>query len=359
MFSGLTETMIIAEIGVNHDGILSKAKELIHAAHECGASLVKYQAFNVESLVGKDSPTPAYQSERLQKTQYEILKTLEFSYSQQEELFSYAQSIGVQLFATPFDLDALHFLVNIMKVPLIKISSGDINNSRLLYSVGSTRLPTILSTGASVTSDIDYALSILFLGRNQYPVPKDLESAVYMADYSSANWMMDGLLHCTSQYPAPFEDLNLNSIGFLSKAYKLPVGLSDHSLGIEACIAAVALGAKILEKHLTLDRKSRGPDHYASLDPHEFSQLVSSVRNIEKAMGEFEKRITPSELSNRNLIRRSVYAAQDITAGNRIDESDLVMLRPHVIDEHPHNYWSLVGSIAKRSFLKGEIVRNL
>lgn len=359
MFVELTQPMIIAEIGINHDGHLSKAKELIHAAHACGASYAKFQSFQVDSLVSKTSPTPTYQLQRLNKTQYEILKSLEFTFAQQEELFSYAKSIGIPLFATPFDTASLKFLVEEMNVPLIKVSSGDIDNSYLLYLIGATELPTILSTGASTLKDIDYALTILEYGRKGGEVPKRLWSHSKMPRVDSLKREQICLLHCTSQYPAPFEDLNLNSITFLEKRYEIPIGLSDHSLGIEACIAAVALGAKVIEKHLTLDRDDQGPDHFASLNPSSFSDLVLSIRNIQKAIGKPTKRITNSEIKNKDLVRRSVYAARDILEGTIIEDSDLIMLRPQVIDSHPHEFWELIGTVAKRNFLKGENVRNI
>jgi sialic acid synthase SpsE len=357
MFAELTETMIIAEIGVNHDGSLNKAKELISAARDCGASAVKFQSFKVESLVGENSPTPEYQLKQVQNSQYEILKKVEFSFSQQEELFAHAENIGIEIFATPFDLDSLSFLVNEMMVRVIKVSSGDIDNSPLLYSIGKTSLPTILSTGASELKDIDYALAVLNLGRQRESVPRDINTAINFSFDESSMGKMDCLLHCTSQYPAPFEDINLYSIPYLSKKYQIPIGLSDHSLGIDACVAAVALGAVVLEKHLTLNRFDKGPDHLASLDPVSFAQLVSSVRNVERAKGQASKCVMNSELQNRALIRRSVYAARDIEAGAIIEASDLVMLRPQVGNSHPHEYWELIGSTAARDFHKGENVR--
>lgn len=305
-------TYIIAEVGVNHNGDLDLARKLIEAAAQSGADAVKFQTFDSSSLVVKDSPKADYQSRSDgDGTQDEMLHRLQLSLDDHNYLKSVCHRNSVDFLSTPFGLQELEFLVN-LGIPAIKIASGDITFAPLLTEASkyalSLDIPVYLSTGMSTMSDISLALDTLLssgLPRTQ----------IY-------------LLHCVSSYPTSFEDANLRSLLTLSSAFHCPIGYSDHTLGIYAPIAAVALGAKVIEKHLTLDCNMIGPDHSASLEPGDFSKLVSAIRSTELSLGSGIKKPCDAELSTRLVARRSIRARHFIPKGSVLTEDDFVFLRP-------------------------------
>lgn len=299
---------IIAEAGVNHNGSLELAKKLIDAAVEAGADAIKFQTFKAESLVTSKVEKASYQREntgKKEETQLEMLKGLELRFEDFGILKKYCDKQGIVFLSTPFDFESVDILEPL--VPAYKIASGEITNIPLLKYVASKRKPMIISTGMSTLGEIEEALEAI--SEIDPNIPKIL-------------------LHCTTNYPTPYEDVNLKAMLTLQEVFKLPVGYSDHTLGIEVPIAAVALGAKIIEKHFTLDKTLPGPDHKASLEPHEFKAMVNSIRNIEKALGDGRKQPTTTEKEIMSLVRKSLVASRSIKKGEVIKECDIEIKRP-------------------------------
>lgn len=301
------ECFIIAEAGVNHNGSIQLAKDLIDVAAEAGADAVKFQTFKAENLVTTSAPMANYQKLNTGKkqSQFEMLQTLELDDDAHEELITYADSKKITFLSTPFSEESADLLIR-HKLPLFKIPSGEITNIPFLRYLARTGKPLILSTGMSTLGEVEKAVQIFEEENNQ--------------DYA--------LLHCTSNYPAPFESVNLKAMNTLRQAFRCPVGYSDHTVGIEVSIAAAALGASIIEKHFTLDKQLPGPDHKASLEPKQLRDMVSSIRNIAQAMGSGIKRPTANEMQTAAVARKSIVAAQDIPLGAIIGPGDLRMLRP-------------------------------
>lgn len=298
---------IIAEAGVNHNGRLDLAHRLIDAAADAGADAVKFQTFRAESIASPAAPKARYQvtDQEAQQSQVEMLKALELHEEDFRELAAHAEDRGILFLSTPFDDESVDFLATV-PVPAYKIGSGDLTNMPLLRRVGARRCPVILSTGMATLGEIEEALEWL---REAGDPPV-------------------ALLHCTSAYPAPYHALNLRAIDTLHQAFRLPVGYSDHSLGIEVPVAAAALGASILEKHLTLDRRLPGPDHAASLEPDEFQHMIGAVRHVELALGSSVKGPHPVENDVRLTARKSIVLRVSRAAGERIERADLAIQRP-------------------------------
>ncbi|MDD4496921.1 MAG: N-acetylneuraminate synthase family protein, partial [Methanosarcinaceae archaeon] len=266
LMDGSNPCFVVAEIGVNHNGSIELAKRLISAAKEAGSDAVKFQTWKTENIILKNVEMAEYQKKNTKsnQSQYEMLKKLEISYEKHFELKEFAEDLGLVFFSTMEDKESVDFLINELKIPLIKVGSGDLTNYPLLKYTAKFGIPMVLSTGMATLSEIDEAVRTVSKEGN-----KDLI-----------------LLQCTSNYPCPYEDMNLRAITSLKHAFKFPVGLSDHSLRIECAIAAVALGGKYIEKHFTLSHDLPGPDHKASLEPFEFKRMVEAVRNIEIALGD-------------------------------------------------------------------------
>lgn len=328
--------IIIAEAGVNHNGEMKIARQLIAAAAAAGVDYVKFQTFKADKLVKKDAKKAAYQATSTDKseTQYEMLKRLELTHEQHLELIDYCKEKKVTFLSTGFDSESIDFLVNI-GVDLIKIPSGEITNLPLLRQIAGYNKNVILSSGMATMEDIDNALEVL-------------EKAGQEKDKVI-------LLHCTTEYPTPFAEVNLNAMGAIKRHTGLQVGYSDHTLGIEVPIAAVALGATVIEKHFTLDKTMTGPDHAASLEPHELFKMVSCIRNIEAAMGEGVKKPSPSEIKNMAVARKSIVAACDIAKGEIFTEYNLTVKRPG-IGISPMKWDEVIGTIAKKDFLTDELI---
>ena len=331
------KVLIIAEAGVNHNGDLSIAKELIDIAAEAGADIVKFQTFSAEKLAGKTAPKAAYQLETTEgsESQYEMLKRLELARERHGTLMEYCAQRGIEFLSTGFDEDSIDFLAKI-GVKRLKIPSGEIENIPYLRHAATKGLPIIISTGMSLLSEVEFAISTLET------------SGVSLEDV--------GVLHCNTQYPTPFNDVNLKAMETIRKSLPgIEVGYSDHTPGIEVPIAAVALGAQTIEKHFTLSREMGGPDHRASLEPDELKAMVAGIRNIELALGDGRKRPSPSEHQNREVVRKSIVARGAIQEGAIFSEENLCVKRPGT-GVSPREWDNVIGRKACRSFEEDELI---
>jgi N-acetylneuraminate synthase len=355
----MSSTYIIAEAGVNHNGDIGLAKQLVDYAKSAGADAVKFQLFQAEKLVTAGAEQAEYQrmSTAGAKTQYEMLKALELSNDMFIDLQSYAKKNEIDFLVTPFDLDALVFINETLALPKIKIGSGDITNGPLLLKTGQFNKPVILSTGMSTLAEIELALNVIAYGM----INTEKQDCTQLEDFSLDSEIYNTLknkvilLHCTSEYPAPYNEINLKAMDTLRFAFGLPVGLSDHSMGIEIPLAAVARGAECIEKHFTIDKTLPGPDHKASLCPSELQSMVTGIRNIEQALGDGHKRPTSSELKNRALVRRSIVADQNIQAGELFTVTNLAVKRPYS-GSSPMKYWDILGTRAEKDYSKDEAI---
>ena len=300
------KVFIIAEAGVNHNGDINIAKKLIDKAVEAGVDAVKFQTFKAEELVTKNSPKAEYQKKTTGiGTQYEMLKRLELTLEDHLVLKDYCDDKGIIFISTPFDFESVDLLEK-LNIPIYKISSGDVTNIPLLRYIAKLNKPMIVSTGMANLGEVETAIEAI---------------------KSTGNEKIS-LLHCTSNYPTEYKDVNLNAMITLKGAFNVPIGYSDHTVGIEVSIAAMAMGAKIIEKHFTLDKEMEGPDHKASLNPEELTKIVSSIRNIEEAFGDGIKRCNKSEESTKNVARKSIVAKVNIIKGETISYENITFKRP-------------------------------
>lgn len=328
---------IIAEAGVNHNGSLELALRLCDAAKLAGVDAVKFQTWKTEKIVGNQTKTADYQAintANSNQTQFDMLKKLELSQEDFKRIQEYCIQIGIDFLSTPDEEDSLQFLVEELHLPVIKIGSGEVTNIHYLRQIASYRLPVILSTGMSTLSQVAKA----------YEVLKD-EGAPEII-----------LLHCTTNYPCPMEEVNLRAMVTLKNAFHCTVGYSDHTLGIEIPVAAVALGAQVIEKHFTLDRNMDGPDHPASLNPEELKRMVSEIRNVEKALGDGIKRPNVSERNISKVVQKSIVAKKMIRKGEKLSEDNLTVKR---IDEGiSASLWDVVDGLhADADYYEDEPIR--
>jgi N,N'-diacetyllegionaminate synthase len=328
--------LIIAEAGVNHNGDMEIAKKLIHAAAEAGADLVKFQTFRAKRLVTPTAVQASYQKRNsvIDESQYEMLQKLELTLDMHQELIDECGRHGIGFFSTGFDIESVDLLVSLGQ-KLFKIPSGEITNLPYLRYIGGLRLPIILSTGMSTLGDIEAAINVLEEAGTDR---KDLI-----------------VLHCTTEYPAPMVEVNLKAISTLRSTFGLKTGYSDHTMGIEVPIAAVALGAVVIEKHFTLDRSLPGPDHIASLEADELKSMVVAIRNIELAVGDGIKKLTRSEFENLSVIRKSIVTKIAIKKGETFKNSNIVAKRPGS-GLSPMLWDSVIGKQATRDFSIDELV---
>jgi N,N'-diacetyllegionaminate synthase len=328
---------IIAEAGVNHNGSLSIARMMVDSAKAAGADAIKFQTFKAENIASHDAPKAGYQMKRTGKkeTQFDMLKKLELDEKEHTALLKYCAKKGIQFMSTPFDLESLELLFS-LGLTTIKIPSGEINNYPYLKAVSKRARKVILSSGMSNMEEIAAAMKVLTSGRLS---KKDIT-----------------VLHCNTAYPSPFEDVNLLAMGVIRERFGVEVGYSDHTPGIEVSIAAAAMGASVIEKHFTLDRKMEGPDHKASLEPAELAALAGAIRNIEKAMGKAVKAPSPSERPNRSVIRKSIVAARDIKKGEMFSEKNLTAKRP-AGGLSPMLWDKVIGKRAAKDFAKDRMIR--
>lgn len=333
----MKKVLIIAEAGVNHNGDISIARRLVDAAAEAGADIVKFQTFKAENLVTKDAGKAEYQKRNQNDgdtSQYSMLKRLELSDADHRALADYCRSKGIRFWSTAFDSESIEYLHS-MKMALWKIPSGEITNYPYLRQIARFNEPVIMSTGMSTEDDIDRALQALVgngLDRDKIT-----------------------LLHCNTEYPTPMEDVNLRAMETMRKKFSLPVGYSDHTRGIEVPIAAVALGATVIEKHFTLSRHMEGPDHRASLEPNELHAMVTAIRNIERALGSADKKVSESERKNIAIARKSIVAKRLIKVGEQFTEENLAVKRPGN-GLSPMLWEEVKGLRAKRDFNIDELI---
>ena len=346
-------TYIIAEAGVNHNGSLDMAIKLVEVAADAGADAVKFQTFKADKLVSRLAPKAEYQIKATDadESQLEMIRKLELDEDAHEVLIKHCVNCGIQFLSTPFDLESVDILTRRFDLPCIKIPSGDITNAPLLFKVAKTGKPVILSTGMSTLGEIEEALGVLAFGYLNKDIPS---RSAFRAAYCSVEGqaiLCDNVtvLHCTTEYPTPFADVNLIVLDTLKSAFGLPVGYSDHTDGIAVPIAAVARGAVIIEKHFTLDRTLPGPDHKASLEPRELKQMVKAIRIVEQSLGSSRKQPAPSEIKNMAIARKSLVAACSIVPGETFTDENLAVKRPGN-GLSPMMYWELLNKTAIRGF---------
>lgn len=356
----MTKTYIIAEAGVNHNGSLEMAMELIKAAASAGANAVKFQTFQSDKIASKYAEKAAYQKKasKQKESQLEMLKKLELSESDHFRLAKYCRELNINFMSTPFDEESVELLSQKLQLPILKISSGEVTNAPLLLKIAWSGKRVIMSTGMCTLGEVESALGVLafgYLRSNETPSP-----ATFQAAYASdAGWKLlqqnVTLLHCTTEYPAPFKDVNLRMMDTLRNAFQLPVGYSDHTEGIAVTIAAVARGATVIEKHFTLDRSLPGPDHKASLEPDELRLMVQSIREVDASLGSPVKKPAESEHKNKQVARKSLVAANDIKKGEKFTESNLTVKRPGN-GISPVYYWDVIGTVATRDYKVDEVI---
>ena len=327
---------IIAEAGVNHNGSLTLAKKMVDAAVEAGANAVKFQTFKAEKLVSKDAPKAKYQEEAGKglESQFDMIKKLELDARSHKELVTYCHQSNIIFLSTAFDHDSVD-LLDSLGLKIFKIPSGEITNLPYLRHIGSLGKQVILSTGMSNIQEIGDALNIL------------IDAGMEKSDIT--------VLHANTMYPTPMEDVNLNAMKTIQKEFNVAVGYSDHTLGIEVDIAAVAMGASVIEKHFTLDKSMEGPDHKASLSPNELNAMVSAIRNIERALGSRHKFLTPSESANIDVTRKSIVADKFIKKGSLFTGNNIAARRPgHGVS--PMKWDDVIGSRATKDYQAGDMI---
>ena len=327
----MQKVFIIAEAGVNHNGSLELAKLMVDKSVEAGVDCIKFQTFKSENLVNKDAKKAEYQINNTgsDDSQYSMLKKLELSYSDFSELKSYCDEKGIMFLSTPFDLESIDFLAN-LGMKIFKVPSGEITNLPYLRKINSYKREVILSTGMANLEEIHDALNIL----------KDCKVT---------------LLHCTTEYPCPYDSVNMNAMLTIRDKFNLPVGYSDHTRGIEIPVMAVAMGAKVIEKHFTLDKTMDGPDHKASLEPDELKKMVSFVRNVEKAFGTGVKEPQEAEKKNIAIARKSIVAKCDIKKGDIFTEENLTCKRP-ASGISPMKWDEIIGTRAIKDYAEDELI---
>jgi len=327
---------IIAEAGVNHNGSIKIAKKLIDAAVESGVNAVKFQTFKAENLVSKNAEKADYQKITTDsiESQFTMIKNLELDINAHKELISYCEEKGIIFLSSPFDHDSINVLNN-LGLKTFKIPSGEINNLPYLRHIGSLGREVILSTGMSTLKEVEDALNIL------------IDSGTKKENIT--------ILHANTMYPTPMKDVNLNAMLTIQKELDIAVGYSDHTLGIEVDIAAVAMGASIIEKHLTLDKSMNGPDHKASLEPKELKLMVVAIRNIEIALGSSKKKPSPSEIVNINIARKSIVAIHDVKKGELLTDKNIAIKRPGN-GINPMKWDEVINSIALRNYNADELI---
>lgn len=329
----MNRVLVIAEAGVNHNGNLDSAKKLVDVAKASGADIVKFQTAKLDSLVSKYADMADYQKKNtgVEKSQKDMLSKLLLNYDDFIELAKYCKSVGIQFLSTPFDIESIQFLNKIQDI--WKIPSGEITNYPYLVEIGKTRKPVILSTGMAYMDEIQASIDVL---------KKNGTTEIT-------------LLHCTTDYPTPISDVNLNVMLSMRDSFNYPVGYSDHTQGIEVDLAAVALGATVIEKHFTLNRNLPGPDHKASLEPNELKSMVDGIRKIELALGSKEKKPTLAEMKNRLIARKSIVAKTSIKAGEVFTNNNITTKRPGS-GINPMLWNNVIGSKAIRDFEEDELI---
>jgi N-acetylneuraminate synthase len=351
----IRSTYVIAEAGVNHNGSLQRAFELVDAAAEAKADAVKFQTFKAEKLAISTAQKAEYQISQTgsSESQFMMLKKLELNEDSHFKIRDRCNLKGIQFLSTPFDINSIDLLAKKMDIPRLKIPSGEITNAPLLLKAASTGKPLIVSTGMCAIEEIEVALGVLAFGFTKSGQnPPGLENfQIAFKSIAGRDALRHNviLLHCTTAYPAPYEEVNLKAMDTLATTFGLPVGYSDHTMGISVPIAAVARGAVVIEKHFTVDKSLSGPDHQASLSPDELKAMIVSIRQVEKVLGQSSKYPTPSEIANRDIVRKSLVATKDIRVGEIFTENNIDIKRPGN-GISPLKYWDWLGKKAERDF---------
>ena len=361
----MNTTLIIAEAGVNHNGDEKLAYQLVDAAILAGADIVKFQTFKADNPVTKHARQAQYQQQNTYKeqSQYQLLKELELPYESHKAIKQYCDEKGIEYLSTAFDQESLRFLVDEMQLTRLKIPSGELTNTPFVLEHARTGCDLIVSTGMATLDEIEQALGAIAYGYI-HPVPDDKIELLSLATFSQAFHSEVGqkflrnkvtLLHCTTEYPAPFNEVNLNVLDTLRNQFDLLVGYSDHTQGIVVPIAAVAKGAKVIEKHFTLSRKLEGPDHKASIEPHELVAMVEAIRVTEQTLGSNIKQPSPSEYKNKDVARKSIVAIASIAKNETFNEHNIGIMRPGN-GISPTNYWQMLGKTSDRAFERGDLI---
>lgn len=353
---------IIAEAGVNHNGDESLAHALVDAAWQAGADIVKFQTFRAEKLVTGNARQAEYQTTNTGKSESQLamLSRLELSFDAHLSLIRHCEALGIGFLSTAFDDDSLDFLVRDIRLKTLKIPSGELTNAPFVLRHARSGCNLIVSTGMATLGEVESALAVIAFGMvREHDALPGMEA--FMAAYASPQGQAAlrekvTLLHCTTEYPAPMSDINLNAMDTLAQAFGLPVGYSDHSEGITVPVAAAARGACLIEKHFTLDKTMAGPDHKASLEPSELADMVTAIRNVEAALGNGVKGPRPCELKNKAIARKSLVAACDIAPGTVLNEQNVAIKRPGE-GMSPYSWWDVIGKRASHAYLAGELIR--
>ncbi|MGH1429900.1 MAG: N-acetylneuraminate synthase [Neptuniibacter sp.] len=354
-------TLIIAEAGVNHNGREKLAFELVDAAFSAGADIVKFQTFKAKNLVTHEAKQADYQATNTQKieSQLSMLSRLELSFDAHQRLLQHCNQLGIEFLSTAFDVESLRFLVDDLGLKRLKIPSGELTNAPLVLEHARTGCELIVSTGMATLSEVEAALGVIAFGLTSTKEDEPSEEAFAKA-YSSNQGQVAlrervTLLHCTTEYPAPVDEINLRAMDTLATAFNLPAGYSDHSEGIVVPIAAVARGARLIEKHFTLDKTMDGPDHRASIEPDELADMVRAIRLTERALGNPLKVTTVSEFKNKAVARKSLVAAIPIMKGEIFTEENISVKRPGT-GMSPYKYWGLLNRTAQYDYSIGDLL---
>ncbi|MDI7659362.1 N-acetylneuraminate synthase [Cronobacter universalis] len=354
-------TLIIAEAGVNHNGDENLAFKLVEAAHKAGADIVKFQTFKAKNLVTASATQADYQVANTgkQESQLEMLSRLELSWDAHHNLVKYCNELGIEFLSTAFDSESLSFLVNDLGIKKLKLPSGELTNAPLVLEHARTGCDIIVSTGMATLSEIEAALGVIAFGytkeKNAEPSIEGFQQAYASDAGQKALKEKVVILHCTTEYPAPIDEINLRVMDTLNHAFDLPVGYSDHSEGITIPIAAVARGASIIEKHFTLDKKMEGPDHKASLEPNELGEMIKSIRQVERALGKTIKTPTISEIKNKRVARKSLVAAKPIAENEILTQDNIEIKRPGS-GMSPYMLWDIIGKSSSRNYEIGDLI---
>ena len=357
----VTRTYVIAEAGVNHNGDVERALDLVRVAAEAGADAVKFQTFRANELVTETAPKAAYQAASTGAgPQADMLQALELAPEHFERICACCAEQNIEFLSTPFDVQSLHFLLNSLQMKRVKVSSGDLTHAPLLLQIAQAGVPVILSTGMSWLGEVEDALGVLAFGMmplegRSEPSRVAFRRALVPPESQQHLRERVTLLQCTTQYPAPDETIHLRAMDTLREAFGVPVGFSDHSSGIAIPLAAVARGAQMLEKHFTLDRDLEGPDHAASLEPGELAEMIQAVRQVERSLGRPQKRPDPVETDNRTIARRVLVASRPLRANETYDE-DMIAVKRAGEGVSPFHYWSYLGTRVRRDYASGEVL---
>jgi len=357
----MSRSLIIAEAGVNHNGDLAMAKQLVDVAVTAGVDIVKFQTYKTDQLVTPEATQASYQAKNTQKieSQQEMLRRLELSFEEHLELKNYCDSKGIEYLSTAFDNESLSFLTEIMQLKRLKIPSGEITNLPSLLAHSKTGCSLIVSTGMSTLEEISDALAVIAFGllgdSELLPCEENFRKAYLSKEGQLILKKRVTLLHCTTEYPAPLAHVNLAAMVLMAETFNLPIGYSDHTEGIIVPIIAVAHGACVIEKHFTLSRNLDGPDHKASIEPDELEAMVKNIRLTEQVYGKKVKEPSTIELENKRVIRKSLVAKEKISAGERFNENNIAIMRPGY-GIPPSNYWQILGETSRHNFQVGDLI---